>query len=88
MIRLQLYILYSFAHHGQQALFFSSSPHILTIRERILLGKSGHLVSAKLLNDLFRRIKPDIDQAMKEENGCISHFEVLNVEPHQCLNVA
>ncbi|KRH16526.1 hypothetical protein GLYMA_14G160900v4 [Glycine max] len=67
----------SFAHHGQQALFFSSSPHILTIRERILLGKSGHLVSAKLLNDLFRRIKPDIDQAMKEENGCISHFEVF-----------
>ncbi|RZB69286.1 Dihydrofolate synthetase isoform B [Glycine soja] len=54
-----------------------TSPHILTIRERILLGKSGHLVSAKLLNDLFRRIKPDIDQAMKEENGCISHFEVF-----------
>lgn len=54
-----------------------TSPHILTIRERILLGKSGHPVSAKLLNDLFRRIKPDIDQAMKEENGCISHFEVF-----------
>ncbi|XP_020210552.1 dihydrofolate synthetase isoform X2 [Cajanus cajan] len=54
-----------------------TSPHILTIRERILLGRSGHPVSAKLLNDLFHRIKPDLDQAMKEENGCISHFEVF-----------
>ncbi|RDX61202.1 Dihydrofolate synthetase, partial [Mucuna pruriens] len=54
-----------------------TSPHILTIRERILLGRSGHPVSAELLNDLFLRIKPDLDQAVKEENGCISHFEVF-----------
>ncbi|KAK7385032.1 hypothetical protein VNO78_30739 [Psophocarpus tetragonolobus] len=54
-----------------------TSPHILTLRERILLGRSGHPVSAKLLNDLFCRIKPDLDQAIKEENGCISHFEVF-----------
>lgn len=37
-------------------------------------------MSAKVLNDLFHRIKPELEQAMKEENGCISHFEVLNVE--------
>ncbi|KAK7377342.1 hypothetical protein VNO80_02765 [Phaseolus coccineus] len=54
-----------------------TSPHILTTRERILLGRSGHPVSAKLLNDLFHRIKPKLEQAMKEENGCISHFEVF-----------
>ncbi|KAK7301167.1 hypothetical protein RJT34_12028 [Clitoria ternatea] len=54
-----------------------TSPHILTIRERILLGRSGHPVSAKLLNDLFCRIKQDLDQAIKEENGCLSHFEVF-----------
>ncbi|XP_027334194.1 dihydrofolate synthetase [Abrus precatorius] len=54
-----------------------TSPHIQTIRERILVGRSGNPVSAKLLNDLFRRIKPDLDQEMKEENGCISHFEVF-----------
>ncbi|ESW33327.1 hypothetical protein PHAVU_001G060700 [Phaseolus vulgaris] len=54
-----------------------TSPHILTIRERILLGRSGHPVSGKLLNDLFHRIKPKLEQAMKEENGCISHFEVF-----------
>ncbi|KAL2316895.1 hypothetical protein Fmac_030771 [Flemingia macrophylla] len=54
-----------------------TSPHILTIRERIILGRSGHPVPAKLLNDLFCRIKPDLDQAMKAENGCITHFEVF-----------
>ncbi|AES81819.2 tetrahydrofolylpolyglutamate synthase [Medicago truncatula] len=53
-----------------------SSPHIQTIRERIL-GRSGDPVSAKLLNNLFHRIKQDLDQAIKEENGCISHFEVF-----------
>ncbi|RHN48448.1 putative dihydrofolate synthase [Medicago truncatula] len=51
-------------------------PHIQTIRERIL-GRSGDPVSAKLLNNLFHRIKQDLDQAIKEENGCISHFEVF-----------
>ncbi|XP_004498396.1 dihydrofolate synthetase [Cicer arietinum] len=54
-----------------------TSPHILTIRERILLGRSGDPVSAKLLNNLFLRIKQNLDQAIKEENGCISHFEVF-----------
>ncbi|XP_061350278.1 dihydrofolate synthetase-like [Gastrolobium bilobum] len=54
-----------------------TSPHIRTIRERILLGRSGDPVSAKLLNNLFHRIKQDLDQAVKEENGCISHFEVF-----------
>ncbi|KEH40416.1 putative dihydrofolate synthase [Medicago truncatula] len=54
-----------------------TSPHIQTIRERILLGRSGDPVSAKLLNNLFHKIKQDLDQAIKEENGCISHFEVF-----------
>ncbi|KAF1888847.1 hypothetical protein Lal_00036889 [Lupinus albus] len=54
-----------------------TSPHIQTIRERILLGRSGNPVSAKVLNDIFHRIKQNLDQAMREENGCISHFEVF-----------
>ncbi|CAJ1972354.1 unnamed protein product [Sphenostylis stenocarpa] len=40
-------------------------------------GRSGNPVSAKLLNDLFHRMKAELDQAMQEENGCISHFEVF-----------
>ncbi|KAF7816726.1 dihydrofolate synthetase isoform X1 [Senna tora] len=54
-----------------------TSPHIQTIRERILLGRSGDPVSAKTLNNLFHRIKKNLDQAMNEENGHISHFEVF-----------
>ncbi|CAL0318895.1 unnamed protein product [Lupinus luteus] len=56
-----------------------TSPHIQTIRERILLGRSGNPVSAKVLNNLFHRIKQNLDQAMREENGCISHFEMFQV---------
>ncbi|KAL4307426.1 hypothetical protein S245_057006 [Arachis hypogaea] len=54
-----------------------TSPHIKTIRERILLGRFGDPVSPKLLSNLFDRIKQDLDQAIIEENGCISHFEVF-----------
>ncbi|KAJ7959287.1 Folylpolyglutamate synthase [Quillaja saponaria] len=54
-----------------------TSPHIQTIRERISLGRSGEPVSAKAINCLFHRIKQNLDQAIKQENGCISHFEVF-----------
>ncbi|MED6160268.1 hypothetical protein PIB30_050010 [Stylosanthes scabra] len=54
-----------------------TSPHIRTIRERILLGRCGDPVSPKLLSNLFDRIKQALDQAIIEENGCISHFEVF-----------
>ncbi|KAK4273914.1 hypothetical protein QN277_017217 [Acacia crassicarpa] len=54
-----------------------TSPHIQTIRERILLGRSGDPVSAKILNCLFHRIKQNLDQAISEETGCLSHFEVF-----------
>ncbi|KAG2700601.1 hypothetical protein I3843_06G006800 [Carya illinoinensis] len=54
-----------------------SSPHIQTIRERISLGGFGAPVSAKTLNCLFLRFKKTLDQAMEQENGRISHFEVL-----------
>ena len=30
-----------------------------------------------MLSNLFDRIKQDLDQAIVEENGCISHFEVF-----------
>ncbi|KAL6972062.1 dihydrofolate synthase [Sarracenia purpurea var. burkii] len=54
-----------------------TSPHIQTIRERILVGRSGEPVSAKALNSLFQRIKNILDRAMELENGCLSHFEVF-----------
>lgn len=54
-----------------------TSPHILSIRERMSLGKSGQPVSAKALNYLFHEVKQTLDQAIEDENGCLSHFEVL-----------
>ncbi|ESQ46800.1 hypothetical protein EUTSA_v10027718mg [Eutrema salsugineum] len=52
-----------------------SSPHILSIKERI--SCNGDPVSASTLNGLFYSIKPILDQSIQEENGSLSHFEIL-----------
>ncbi|XP_050225986.1 dihydrofolate synthetase [Mercurialis annua] len=54
-----------------------TSPHLVTIRERMSIGKLGELVSADVLNSHFRRIKQKLDEAIQLENGYLSHFEVL-----------
>uniref|UniRef100_A0A1J3JAN4 Folylpolyglutamate synthase n=1 Tax=Noccaea caerulescens TaxID=107243 RepID=A0A1J3JAN4_NOCCA len=52
-----------------------SSPHILSIKER--MSCNGDPVSASTLNDVFNSIKPILDQSIQEENGSLSHFEIL-----------
>ncbi|OMO56400.1 Folylpolyglutamate synthetase [Corchorus olitorius] len=52
-------------------------PHILSIRERMSVGRLGQPVSAQTLNCLFHNIKQTLDEAVLLENGCLSHFEVL-----------
>ncbi|KAJ8747946.1 hypothetical protein K2173_001420 [Erythroxylum novogranatense] len=54
-----------------------TSPHILTIRERMSLGKFGEPVPAEMLNCIFQKIRPKLDEAIHQENGSLSHFEVL-----------
>ncbi|XP_019243918.1 PREDICTED: dihydrofolate synthetase [Nicotiana attenuata] len=54
-----------------------TSPHIQTIRERITLGRWGEPISAKALNHHFKRRREVLERAVKLENGCLSHFEVL-----------
>ncbi|CAH2068865.1 unnamed protein product [Thlaspi arvense] len=54
-----------------------NSPHIRTIRERLSVGSSGEPVSIYSLNYLFQSIKKLLDQAVKFENGHLSHFEVF-----------
>ncbi|XP_038686567.1 dihydrofolate synthetase isoform X2 [Tripterygium wilfordii] len=54
-----------------------SSPHILSIRERVSVGKLGEPVSAKVLNSFLRKIKDTLDQAIELENGHLTHFEVF-----------
>lgn len=54
-----------------------TSPHMMSIRERISLGQSGNSVSTKTLNKLFHMIKPKLDEAIQLENGSLTHFEVL-----------
>ncbi|WCJ36790.1 Folylpolyglutamate synthetase family protein [Euphorbia peplus] len=54
-----------------------TSPHIVTIRERMSVGKLGQPVSAKELNSHFRLMREKLDEAILLENGGLSHFEVL-----------
>ncbi|GKV19839.1 hypothetical protein SLEP1_g30050 [Rubroshorea leprosula] len=54
-----------------------TSPHVLSIRERMSLGRLGEPVSSKALNCLFHRIKQILDEAIVLEDGCLSHFEIL-----------
>ncbi|XP_056160182.1 dihydrofolate synthetase isoform X2 [Syzygium oleosum] len=52
-----------------------TSPHILSIRERILVGNPAKPVPAEKLNCLFHQIKDILDESIVLENGCLSHFE-------------
>ncbi|VAI26737.1 unnamed protein product [Triticum turgidum subsp. durum] len=54
-----------------------SSPHLLTIRERISVGQHGGPVSAASLRDLFDLAKESIDESIESENGSLTHFEVF-----------
>ncbi|CAI0454241.1 unnamed protein product [Linum tenue] len=54
-----------------------TSPHIMSIRERMTVGKSGDPVASKSLNCLFHKIKGQLDEAVQLENGLLTHFEIL-----------
>jgi folylpolyglutamate synthase/dihydropteroate synthase len=56
-----------------------TSPHLLTIRERISVGQSGGPVSAELLRDLFGHAKEAIGQSIESEDGALTHFEVFSL---------
>ncbi|KAJ8747859.1 hypothetical protein K2173_013027 [Erythroxylum novogranatense] len=46
-------------------------------KERMSLGKFGEPVPAEMLNCIFQKIRPKLDEAIHQENGSLSHFEVL-----------
>ncbi|WVZ72851.1 hypothetical protein U9M48_021247 [Paspalum notatum var. saurae] len=54
-----------------------SSPHLLTIRERISVGNNGCPVPVELLSDIFYEAKEAIDESIEFENGALTHFEVF-----------
>lgn len=68
----------------KELVHFICSPHLLTVRERISLGRNGEPVSAESLIYHFHRVKKILDQSVDLENGSLSHFEVFVGEP-QCF---
>ncbi|XP_078174689.1 folylpolyglutamate synthetase family protein isoform X1 [Carex rostrata] len=70
-----------------------TSPHIMTIRERISIGKEGKPIPADLLSNLFQQVKGKIDDSVASENGALSHFEVFtalafHVFSHEMVDIA
>ncbi|KAG1335164.1 dihydrofolate synthetase [Cocos nucifera] len=58
-------------------IFHPCSPHLLTIRERISLGRNGDPVPAEVLKNVFHQVKGILDQSMELEHGALTHFEVF-----------
>lgn len=56
--------------------FYLNSPHIRTIRERMSVGLRDEPVPEELLHSVFVRIRRFLDQAVANEHGFLSHFEV------------
>ncbi|KAL3690485.1 hypothetical protein R1sor_016794 [Riccia sorocarpa] len=54
-----------------------TSPHILSLRERIVSGETGQPISAQAFHQLYRDLRGKIDQAAVAESGKLTHFEVL-----------
>lgn len=54
-----------------------TSPHVLTIRERISLGRNGDNVSVESLINEFQQVKHILDKSIELEDGSLSHFEVF-----------
>ncbi|KAJ6805365.1 dihydrofolate synthetase isoform X1 [Iris pallida] len=54
-----------------------TSPHILTIRERLSFGRDGDPVSAEALMNHFHQVKGILDKSIELEDGALTHFEVF-----------
>lgn len=53
-----------------------TSPHVTSIRERITAGKNEGPISANSLKKLMNDLQATIDEAIAEESGLLTHFEV------------
>ena len=56
--------------------FFSWSPHMKSIHERIIAGKTGKPIAPTSFQELFRDNWKDLNAAIETEEGSLTHFEV------------
>ncbi|KAL2607665.1 hypothetical protein R1flu_026238 [Riccia fluitans] len=54
-----------------------TSPHILSLRERIVSGETGQPISAQAFHQLYRDLRLKVNEAAVAESGTLTHFEVL-----------
>lgn len=54
-----------------------TSPHLQTIRERIVTGKKDDIISVEALQNLFQGVRDIIINALQTEHLSLTHFEVL-----------
>ncbi|KAH9324545.1 hypothetical protein KI387_004723, partial [Taxus chinensis] len=54
-----------------------TSPHLQTIRERIVSGRKAEIISVEDLQNIFQHVKEILTNALQTEHLSLSHFEVL-----------
>ncbi|CAM6103318.1 unnamed protein product [Calypogeia fissa] len=54
-----------------------TSPHIRSLRERIICGTTGRPISTKAFNQLFDDVQATVHESVIAEAGALTHFEVL-----------
>jgi len=54
-----------------------TSPHLQTIRERIVTGKKDDIISVEAFQNLFQGVRDIIINALQTEHLSLTHFEVL-----------
>ncbi|OAE28406.1 hypothetical protein AXG93_4027s1280 [Marchantia polymorpha subsp. ruderalis] len=54
-----------------------TSPHIRSLRERIVSGETGQPISTEAFNQLYRDLHKRVNEAVISESGALTHFEIL-----------
>ncbi|KAG6551700.1 hypothetical protein Mapa_006789 [Marchantia paleacea] len=54
-----------------------TSPHIRSLRERIVSGETGQPISIEAFNQLYRDLHKRVNEAVIAESGALTHFEIL-----------
>lgn len=54
-----------------------TSPHLQTIRERIICGRKGGIISVEDLQNIFQDVRDILNNALHKEHLALTHFEVL-----------
>ncbi|XP_057840201.2 dihydrofolate synthetase isoform X1 [Cryptomeria japonica] len=67
----------SILREGGYSVGLYTSPHLKTIRERIVSGRKAEIISVENLQNLFQDVQDILNKALQTEHLSLTHFEVM-----------